>query len=312
MRSWLLAGTIAGAVALAAAPAGAWCRTTTRRPAQPGDCSDSGIPLAWPSVCAGFSLHVSGPPDDIPLADYRLEAAHAARRWFNVPCDDNGTTQPYFQLLPASDTAMRSGFDRNGPNANTLSFNPVWTLDAQHRLGTIAVTLVSFDRATGQILDADMEFNQRSDQNPEGFHFTLGVPGDDDVDLVTIMTHEFGHFQGIGHSEVELAVMWPQAGAGERRRDLRSDDAAAICDAYPPGNAPDGPCDLTPRGGFAGDADVPGAGCACRTPGAPAPAPARGRRGVAGVLLAGCAVLAARRRRPVGRGAAGRRSSRAW
>jgi hypothetical protein len=155
----------------------------------------------------------------------------------------------------------------------------------------IAVTLVSFDRMTGEILDADIELNERGDANPTGFHFTVATPTPDDADLSTILLHEMGHFQGVGHSDVSLAVMWPQAGLGEERRDLRYDDALAICAVYDPTNRPsEGVCDTTPRGGF----DPGGSqGCQCN-----AQRGSFGRAGVwVGVVLLSLAATRARSRR---------------
>lgn len=254
------------AVTAVAPRAWGWCRTTTRRPSVPGECVRTGIPLAWQSVCAGFSLHVSGSPE-IAMEVLRTESEAAAARWHQVPCDANSTTQPYFRLLRIADTSMPTGYNPRGANANTVSFNPIWQPDALHRVGTIAITVVTFNVSNGEILDADVELNQQSDQNPDGFRFTTEVSRMDSADLPTILTHEFGHFQGLSHSEDPSAVMWPEAGLGEQRRNLRNDDAQAICDAYNPDRAPDQSCNPVPYGGFAVDSfggRVKG-GCSCET-----------------------------------------------
>jgi hypothetical protein len=274
--------------------AGAWCRTTTRRSSVPGECSTSGTPLAWQSVCTGFSLHLAGSPE-IAMDVLRRESELAAARWHEVPCDANSTTQPYFQLLRIADTITPTGYNARGVNANTVSFNEVWRQDASHRPGTIAVTIVTFDSMTGEILDADVELNQRSDANPEGFRFTTGMPDMASADLPTILTHEFGHFHGISHSTEATAVMWPEAGLGEQRRNLRTDDVQAICDAYNPAMVPDRSCNPVPYGGFASNpvgGRVTG-GCAV---GARAALPVGGRS-IGGAAIALAMVLARRRRR---------------
>lgn len=242
-----------GSTVLTASPslAQAWCRTTTQRAPALGGCSASGRVLAWQSLCAGFSVFVAGSLV-VSMDEFRTEAATAAARWHMVGCDPEGATTPYFQVLPLPDTSQPTGHDREGVNANTVSFNDEWTADPSHQVGTIAITIVSFEPSTGEILGADIEMNELSDRNPDGFLFTVGVPDPSAADLPTILTHEFGHFQGLGHSTVTTAVMYPEAGLGEQRRNLRTDDAEGICSAYFPDDAPtDRTCNATPYGGFA-------------------------------------------------------------
>ena len=284
--------TAVAALALALAPhvAHAWCRTTTDS-SRSGECATSGTPIYWQGLCAGYSLYTEGSPE-IPFENLRATTLAAATTWQTAACDANGTQPQYFRLEALPDTTQPTGFDRNGVHSHTLSFNSVWTLDTRHRLGTIAITLVSFDPITGEIVDADLEMNQWSDANPDGFHFSTGDSSPEAADLPTILTHELGHFQGLGHSTVDTAVMWPSAGLGEQRRMLRTDDVQGICDAYSPDFAPvnDHTCNRVPFGGFAVNqygGRVRG-GCAI----APRNAPASGRSGSRGLAVAAIAVAA--------------------
>jgi hypothetical protein len=238
-----------------ASSAHAWCRTTTDpTPRAPGECATTGTPISWQSVCAGYSLYIDGSPE-IPFDELHTVVHAAADTWQTAACDADGQVSQYFRLVPLPDTSQPTGFDRSGVNANTISFNSEWHLDTRHRLGTIAITLVSYDPITGEILDADIEMNQASDENMDGFHFATGDASTEAADLPTILTHELGHFQGLAHSDAETAVMWPTAGLGEQRRMLRTDDVQAICDAYPPEWAPTSThsCagNQVPYGGFA-------------------------------------------------------------
>ena len=148
------------------------------------------------------------------------------------------------------DTVTPTGYDAHGPNANTVTFNDSWRLDELHHTGTMAVTIVTFDMSSGEILDADVELNELSDANPNGFHFETGMTDGLSADVATILTHEFGHFQGLAHSGESSAVMWWTADLGEERRDLTPDDTAGICATYPPSDPPtDRTCALTPYGG---------------------------------------------------------------
>ncbi len=255
LSPWLAMACVACSLSFASR-ASAFCRSRTEPASVQGTCGTVGAQLAWQGVCAGYSHFVTVPDEaGVTLDQVRAEAVTAAARWHSVPCDA-AMTPPYYELRAltadrTSDTFVLSGYDARAPNANTVSFNTIWTLNGNHHLGTIAVTIVTFDRVSGEILDADVELNQFSDVNPDGFRFTVGMPQPNSADLPTILTHEFGHFLGMAHSDQSTAVMWPEAGLGETRRDLRQDDRDAICDAYPPDRTPQLTCNLVPFGGFA-------------------------------------------------------------
>lgn len=303
MRALWAAGILALSAALAAPDASAWCRTSTVRPA-PGECSDMGTPLMWCSACVGLSVNVEGSLD-IPLETVRTEAAAAAARWRDAPCPGELMDPPMFELRVIDDTRVFSGINHGGTNANAVWFNSLWRADALHRPGTIAITIVSFDRRTGEILDADVELNQNTDQNPNGFVFSTGAPAPDTADLPTILTHEFGHALGLGHSDQDRAVMWPTAGMGEQRITLNTDDAEGVCDIYAFDRRPSAQCDApgttqrpeltcndTPYGGFAPSADGGRAIGGCSVlPGSTARS-----RAWMGALLAAGAIVASRRR----------------
>ncbi|HEU4383895.1 MAG TPA: matrixin family metalloprotease [Anaeromyxobacteraceae bacterium] len=113
----------------------------------------------------------------------------------------------------------------------------------------IALTTVSYDAGTGEIVDADMELNAwgGSGPSPPGFYFTCldppaatcGAPGQSgciSVDVRNVVTHEAGHVLGLGHSEVSAATMYPSALSGETaKRTLDPDDVAGLCAIYPSG-----------------------------------------------------------------------------
>jgi hypothetical protein len=262
----------------------------------------SGIPLHWAPICAGFSLYFAGSPD-ATMDDVRMAASDAAGRWHNASCDPSGMSMPWFQMMPLPDTSTPTRYDPHGPNSNTVSFNSEWANqnDSVHRDGTIAVTLVTFDSSNGNILDADVEMNELSADNPDGFHFTVGTPDMQSADLPTILTHEFGHFQGLGHSVDMNAVMWPEAGLGEQRRMLTDDDIQGICTIYDPTIPPtDRLCNPVPFGGFA---DTP-SGARARG-GCSVPNDVGGSRGAALALVAACLALSRRGAR-AGRSRAGR------
>ncbi len=253
------------------------------------DCNMVGVPLAWRSRCTGYSLFRTGLPANLTWEQMVEITRASAASWASATCDENGLDRQYFEVRELASTLAPSGWSTTGANANTISFRSKWGDDALHREGVIAITIVSYDSFTGEIFDGDIEMNTYNDRtNQLGFEFsTSRLPGPDAVDLQTIIVHELGHFHGIAHSSNDRAIMWPEAGRGEARRDLTSDDAAGICAAYPPTAAPVGVrCNPVPYGGLA---TLPGAP---RWWGRSAPAAARRtRRRVRGALVALAALV---------------------
>lgn len=238
---------------LASSSAGAYCRTmTTRSRAQEGECPMYGVALSWRNLCTGYSLFRNNLQEGLTLPDLDRITASSTGAWGRVACDDNGREPQYFRIVPNGTTSNPTGYNPFGSNSNPVSFRPKWEDDALHRPGTIAITVVTFDSLTGEIFDADIELNSRTDTNQGGFFFAVGrMPEPDECDLQTILTHEFGHFLGLAHSSITRAVMYPTAGLGEIRSDLNNDDSAGICAIYPERATPPGRCIGIPYGGLA-------------------------------------------------------------
>lgn len=113
-----------------------------------------------------------------------------------------------------------------------------------HASAALAVTSSFHDPTTGEILDADIEFNAAR------FRFTATadegptcVPPNYEgcvyYDLENTMTHELGHFVGLDHVGSLGSTMNPQAAPGETdKRSIDPDSQQFLCDAYPPGQYP--------------------------------------------------------------------------
>jgi MYXO-CTERM domain-containing protein len=179
-------------------------------------------------------------------------------------------------------------YNDHAGNANVLVFrDDVWP----HPEGgdNVALTTVTYDLDSGQIYDADIEVNTAQ------YDVTTGDT-DAQYDLLGVLTHEAGHFLGLGHSPDEEATMYALITPGDLGfRSLGDDDLSGICTIFPPGKAPvPASCNPIPRHGFASECatEQPAATCAA------SPAPPSHRQGVAfaGLAVAALAVIAARRR----------------
>jgi hypothetical protein len=105
-----------------------------------------------------------------------------------------------------------------------------WSYDS----ATVGLTLIVYQTATNQIVDADMLLN-----NNMSWRSATGSVG---YDVETIVLHEAGHFLGLEHSASSAAVMYAVASL-ENKRALTQDDINDVCAMYPV-NA--GPGDTTP------------------------------------------------------------------
>ena len=150
-----------------------------------------------------------------------------------------------------------------------------------HDANALAITTVVWNEDTGEIWDADIEFNAVE------FNLSTDPRGarPREYDIQNTLTHEIGHLLGMEHSADREATMFASATEQERsKRDLATDDVNGLCAIYPnSGKAPRFTVLET-------DADM-----GCSTVGR-APQRGGGVAGLAVVLLLGLVVRLARRR----------------
>jgi MYXO-CTERM domain-containing protein len=213
----------------AAADAHAFCRKTTVDP-DPGftpsptqPCWTQGLPLFWKDMPVSYSVNEAASSQvSLPVTEDTMALAFA--QWSGAMCTPDAKTRlevhfagPTPNRLDATDKTNTVMFDdTNWPHGNAGT--------------TIALTTVTFDTKTGEMLDADLELNtanfklSTTDTVPTGGY-----------DFRSIVTHESGHFLGLAHSIDSTATMFASYTPGTKSlRTLAPDDVDGICAIYPP------------------------------------------------------------------------------
>lgn len=281
---------VMAAVLTSATTAHAYCRLTTEMPVAGETCSANGDPLFWPRQCLGYSV-VPRDVEPPTLDDLRNVVDTSFATWGAVECDG----QPIgIELQQTVETAecLEPQYNTNGPNANAVIFVRDW--EARKLPDTaFGLTLVWHHPDTGEIFDADLQINE-----------TLGELTICDgkcplrsVDIQNVVTHEAGHYLGLGHTTDDLDLnptMAASAVLGETaKRNLANDDRRGVCAIY--GDyAPTAcePSDFRPNNGFHATcffAEADGLGCGtCGAIGAARPSrPSAGGATALVLLVAG-------------------------
>jgi MYXO-CTERM domain-containing protein len=272
--------------------ASAYCRLTTADPSAAGFCSTEGRGLAWDRQCISYTV-VPRAGGDLSLEVIRDVIDESFDQWLDVDCS-SGKLPIMLGQTAQLGMCTTAQYNRYGPNANTIMFLDTWEGE-DFPPEAFGLTLVWHDPKTGKIFDADMQLNETI--------APIVVCGENncnrDVDLANVVTHEAGHFLGLGHSNVIGATMSANAQLDETsKRSLEQDDREGICSIY--GREPRPECneqagDFSPDRGFTqycGSDEIESSGCACSTP--------RATHSPSGALVlagAACALVAWRRRR---------------
>jgi len=272
MRRVIATVLLAATVLIPAGPASAWCRLTTSRraPTAAEPCifpDPSTTPpeqyLAWQRPCSAVALSVTSPSRDLSQEEVAAIFSRSLATWNGVQCGG----QPFginLALMEESSTCDAPLYRDGSGNVNSVAFVFDWA-ERMYDPNAFALTTVWHRRSTGEILDADMDMNER--RGPYGVCPDGGCT-ERVVDLENVVTHEMGHYLGLAHSQEVEATMFASAVAGETiKRDLHADDVAGLCEIYPPGE-PAGECDYAPRGGLSLDCE---SGCCSAAPGSPSP-----------------------------------------
>lgn len=213
--------------------------------------TSAGVKTYWAHLCLSVWLQADVANGLDPAAvQSALEAAAAA--WTEVDCCD-----------AVIQSAGVTCFDEVGLARWPGALNTVlWREEPGswvHAERVVALTSLTYDMKTGEIVDGDIEINAAD--------YDFATDGDPTrYDLRGTLTHELGHLLGLNHSDDRTATMWEDSRPGELdKRVLHDDDVRGICASYPVGAVPT-TCGA-PRAGYTFAApycpDLPGhAGCA--------------------------------------------------
>jgi hypothetical protein len=189
-------------------------------------------------------------------------------------------------------------YTKNSVNVNVILFHDDEWPHPQSE-DAVGLTSTTYDERTGEIFDADIEINSTVELS------TSNPVATDKYDLLSVLTHEVGHFLGLAHSLEPGSTMQPIYEIGtDDFRTLSDDDIQGICAIYPP-ERPTQHCDFAPRGGFASECalGVTSGGCTVSTR-------SGGRSGQAALAACFSAVLALRKSRKPRRSAPDARRKR--
>ncbi|HOX44101.1 MAG TPA: matrixin family metalloprotease [Myxococcota bacterium] len=150
---------------------------------------------------------------------------------------------------------IESDLDHPEDNARVIRVDDAGRAGRATRRAALAAALedghsvVTYDRASGRIVDADIE---------------IELPGLSADTLHNMILHEAGHALGLDHARSPRAVMFPSTPAEPRLAALGADELAALCALYPAGQptpscTPAGPVYVQRR--FAASLEG-GSGCA--------------------------------------------------
>lgn len=265
----------------------AFCRKTTcpTCPVDDDGCPTGGHPLIWPGECLSYALSRAG-SRRVGLADASAISAEAFRTWQSVTCPGTGQSPSVVVTEAFGLTGCNEHeFNADGQNANVILFRDnVWPYDDAE--DSVGLTTTTFSDRTGEILDADIEINATVEPS------TSDVVPAASYDLLSILTHEVGHFLGLAHSRQAGATMNAVYVPGsDDFRTLSDDDVAGICSIYAPHRGARR-CDFTPVGGFAAECALGVAKGGCTV----SHGPRRGSESL-GTFAAFCILCCQRRRR---------------
>ncbi len=205
------------------------------------DCITEGDDLFYASACLQFAVE-AGAAASVGLTDVEFEdvVLEAFQRWADVDC--GGGEGPGFMASSAGVVEAHGRFFcEQLPELNLSVWrftDPCVTAQEdelcwRHSDLALGYTTSTFGVESGRIFDADVELNQ--------FRIVASYPADVLRRVVlSIVTHEAGHFLGLAHSDNDRAIMATSySGLDLLGRDFDQDDVDGVCSIFPPAGLPD-------------------------------------------------------------------------
>lgn len=175
--------------------------------------SDAGV--QWTSSVSLINIYVNTTNSlGLTSTDVNNSVTTAVAQW-------NGKSRITLKSNPTSNT------NQEGQNEIYFSSDPGIFANGT---GVVGVTQVLFKNNTGEIIEADILLNDSfveftTNKNSAAF-------------LGNVITHEMGHFLGLGHSQVVGASMFYALSRGQS--EISDDDKAGVYSIYPTGDSSKG------------------------------------------------------------------------
>ncbi|MCP4093855.1 MAG: matrixin family metalloprotease [Planctomycetes bacterium] len=179
----------------------------------------NGKSLQWANPSLNWRLNANG-SDNITDDSHIAAIEHGFQAWEDI----SGSNIAFTRGADTNDVAPGASshivaFDEN----NTSGYFP-------NGSGIVAITPISFDTGSGNILDADILFNgSQYDFSTDGSAGTF--------DVQDVLSHEIGHFIGLDHSPQISGTLWPYVSSRQwLHRSLTTDDRSGAIAVAPSGS----------------------------------------------------------------------------
>ncbi len=169
----------------------------------------NGLPVHWPSASSIVDIYVNSQNSQgLDEETVQAIASSSISQWNNVA-----------KIFIRKNTTVSQGQQ----DFNELFFST----DANFFSGTgvIGITQVGYRESSGEILEADILIND---------NFTFSTTSTNPSFLGNVVTHEAGHFLGLGHGQVVGSTMFYALSRGQH--ETNPDDKAGLYSLYPSSN----------------------------------------------------------------------------